>query len=90
LPFEAGKRSANLLLSYMWKAKEKKNEIKLSFKYSIYPTIEAEEKLLRAMHVETKSYNILLDVVNKARKEGNKITPKDTQDILKDLKVEGK
>ena len=69
----------------MWRVekKEKKNEIKLSFKYSIYPTIEAEEKLLRAMHVEAKAYNILLDVVNKARKEGNKITPKDTQDILK-------
>lgn len=74
----------------MWKAKEKKNQIKLSFKYRIYPTKEAEEKLLRAMHVEAKAYNILLDVVNKARKEWKKITPKDTQDFLKNLKVEGK
>jgi len=41
------------------------------------------------MQVEAKAYNILLDVVNKARKEGKK-TPKDTQDILKNLKVEGK
>jgi putative transposase len=46
--------------------------------------------VLRAMLVEAKAYNILLDVVNKARKEGNKITPKDTQDILKNFKVEGK
>ena len=55
----------------MWRVekKEKKNEIKLSFKHSIYPTIESEEKLLRAMQVEAKAYNILLDVVNKARKE---------------------
>ena len=76
----------------MWRVekKEKKNEIKLSFKHSIYPTIESEEKLLRAMQVEAKAYNILLDVVNKARKEGKKINPKDTQDILKNLKVEVK
>jgi len=56
----------------MRRAKEKNDKAKLSFKYRIYPTIEAEEKLLRAMHVETKAYNILLDVVNKARKEGKK------------------
>jgi putative transposase len=35
-------------------------------------------------------HNILLDAINKARKEGKKINPKDTQDILKNLKVEGK
>jgi hypothetical protein len=55
LPFEAGKRSANLLLSYMWKAKEKKNEIKLSFKYRIYPTREAEERILKVMQVEAEA-----------------------------------
>ncbi len=42
------------------------------------------------MQVEAKAYNALLDAVNNARKEGKKITPKDTQDMLKDLKIEGK
>jgi putative transposase len=42
------------------------------------------------MLVEAKAYNILLDVVNKARKEGNKITPKDTQTCRKTLKLKGR
>ena len=72
----------------MWRAKGKNNKIQLSFKYRIYPT--REEKLLKVMQVEAKVYNALLDAVNNARKEGKKITPKDTQDMLKDLKIEGK
>jgi len=39
----------------MWKAKEKKNEIKLSFKYRIYPTREAEERILKVMQVEAEA-----------------------------------
>jgi putative transposase len=74
----------------MWRAKEKNNKIRLSFKYRIYPTREVEEKLLRVMQIEAKVYNALLDAVNNARKEGKKITPKDTQGMLKDLKIEGK
>jgi putative transposase len=74
----------------MWRAREKNNKIQLSFKYRIYPTREVEEKLLRVMQVEAKVYNALLDAVNNARKEGKKITPKDTQDMLKGLKTEGK
>jgi putative transposase len=74
----------------MWRAKEKSNKIQLSFKYRIYPTREVEEKLLKVMQVEAKVYNALLDAVNNARKEGKRITPKDTQDMLKDLKIEGK
>jgi len=35
-------------------------------------------------------YNALLNGVNNARKEGRRITPKGTQDMLKDLKIEGK
>jgi len=42
------------------------------------------------MQIEAKVYNALLDVVNNARKEGRMITPKDTQSMLKDLKIEGK
>jgi len=42
------------------------------------------------MQVEAKVYNALLDAVNNARKEGRRMTPKDTQDMLKDLKIEGK
>jgi len=42
------------------------------------------------MQVEAKVYNALLDIVNNARKEGRRMTPKDTQDMLKDLKIEGK
>ena len=72
----------------MWRAKGKNNKIQLSFKYRIYPT--REEKLLKVMQVEAKVYNALLDAVNNARKEGKKITPKDTQSMLKDLKIEGK
>lgn len=72
----------------MWRAKGKNDKIQLSFKYRIYPT--REEKLLKVMQVEAKVYNALLDIVNKARKEGRRMTPKDTQDMLKDLKIEGK
>ena len=74
----------------MWRAKEKNNKIQLSFRYKIYPTREVEEKLLKVMEIEAKVYNALLDAVNNARKEGRKITPKDTQSMLKDLKIEGK
>ena len=74
----------------MWRAKEKNDKIQLSFKYRICPIREVEEKLLRVMQIEAKVYNDLLDAVNNARKEGRKITPKDTQDMLKDLKIEGK
>ena len=74
----------------MWRARGKNDKIQLSFKYKIYPTREVEEKLLRVMQIEAKVYNALLDAVNNARKEGKKITPKDTQGILKDLKIDGK
>ncbi|AGJ61877.1 RNA-guided endonuclease InsQ/TnpB family protein [Saccharolobus islandicus] len=74
----------------MWRAKEKNDKTQLSFKYKIYPTREVEEKLIKVMQIEAKVYNALLDVVNNARKEGKKITPKDTQNMLKDLKIEGK
>jgi len=72
----------------MWRARGKSDKIQLSFKYRIYPT--REEKLLKVMQVEAKVYNALLDAVNNARKEGRRMTPKDTQDMLKDLKIEGK
>jgi len=72
----------------MWRARGKSDKIQLSFKYRIYLT--REEKLLRVMQVEAKVYNALLDAVNNARKEGRRMTPKDTQDMLKDLKIEGK
>jgi len=72
----------------MWRARGKSDKIQLSFKYRIYPT--REEKLLKVMQVEAKVYNALLDIVNNARKEGRRMTPKDTQDMLKDLKIEGK
>ncbi|AWR98842.1 RNA-guided endonuclease InsQ/TnpB family protein [Metallosphaera hakonensis] len=74
----------------MWRAKGKNNTIQLSFKYRIYPTKEVEEKFLKVMQIEAKVYNALLDAVNNARKEGRKITPEDTQDMLKGLKIDGK
>jgi len=74
----------------MWRAKEKNDVIPLSFKYRIYPTKETEEKLLQIMRIEAKVYNVLLDAVDKAKKERRNITPKDTQGMLKDLDVEGK
>ena len=39
----------------MRRAKEKNDKAKLSFKYRMYPTIESEEKLLRAVQVEAKA-----------------------------------
>jgi putative transposase len=78
------------VLKNMWRVKKKNNKIQLSLKYKIYPMREVEEKLLRVMQIEAKVYNALLDVVNNARKEGRMITPKDTQSMLKDLKIEGK
>ncbi|MFP3268356.1 MAG: transposase [Desulfurococcales archaeon] len=74
----------------MWRAKEKNNKIQLSFKYRIYPTREVEEKIVKVMQIEAKVYNALLDAVNNARKEGRRITPKGTQNMLKDLKIEEK
>jgi len=74
----------------MWIARGKNDKIQLSFKYRIYPTRGVEEKLLGVMQIEAKVYNALLDAVNNARKEGKKITPKGTQVILRDLKIEEK
>jgi len=74
----------------MWRAKEKNNKIQLSFKYRIYPTREVEEKIVKVMQIEAKVYNALLDAMNNARKEGRRITPKGTQNMLKDLKIEEK
>ena len=74
----------------MWRARGKSDVIQLSFKYKIYPTKEVEEKLLKVMQIEARVYNALLDAVSNARKEGRKITPKDTQDMLKELKIDGK
>ncbi|WP_188681582.1 helix-turn-helix domain-containing protein, partial [Thermogymnomonas acidicola] len=74
----------------MWRAREKSNVIQLSFRYRIYPTGGVEEKLLNVMQVEAEVYNALLDAVNNARKEGRKITPRDTQNMLKELKTGGK
>ena len=74
----------------MWGSKKKDDRVQLSYRYKIYPTREVEEKLLKVMEIEAKAYNALLDAVNNARKEGRRITPGDTQSMLKDLKVEGK
>ena len=66
------------------------DNIQLSYKYKIYPSREVEKKLLRVMQIEASVYNALLDAVEKARKERKQITSRDTQNMLKYLKIDGK
>jgi len=74
----------------MWKTMKNSDNIQLSYKYKIYPSREVEKKLLRVMQIEASVYNALLDAVEKARKERKQITSRDTQNMLKYLKIDGK
>ncbi|WP_338598886.1 transposase [Sulfolobus tengchongensis] len=70
----------------MLKEKNKKDIIRLSYKYRIYPTLEIEQKLIKTMQSEAKVYNTLLDYITEKKKQGIKVTQLDTQKLLKNMK----
>ena len=60
----------------------------ISYKFRIYPSKTIEEKLVEQLEICRWLYNRLLEEVNEARKEGRKITWKDTQSLIVKLKQE--
>lgn len=60
----------------------------ISYKFRIYPSKTAEAKLNEQLELCRWLYNRLLEEINKARKEGRKITWKDTQALIVKLKQE--
>jgi len=60
----------------------------ISYKFRIYPSKTAEAKLNEQLELCRWLYNKLLEEVNKARKEGRKVTRKDTQALIVKLKQE--
>ena len=59
-----------------------------SYKFRFYPNKEVERKLEEQMEICRWLYNRLLEEIEKARKEGRKITQKDTQALIVRLKEE--
>ena len=62
----------------------------LSYKFRLYPNKSVEEKLEESLEIARWLYNRLLEEISKARKEGRKITQKDTQALIVKLKKEEK
>ena len=60
----------------------------LSYKFRLYPNREVERKLEEQLEISRWLYNRLLEEINNARKEGRKITQKDTQALIVRLKEE--
>jgi len=60
----------------------------LSYKFRIYPSKTVESKLNEQLELCRWLYNRLLDEVNRAKKEGRKITKNDTQTLIVKLKEE--
>jgi putative transposase len=60
----------------------------ISYKFRIYPPKTVEAKLIEQFEICRWLYNRLLEEVNKARKEGRKITRNDTQALIAKLKEE--
>ena len=59
-----------------------------SYKFRLYPNKEVERKLEEQLEMCRWLYNRLLEEINNARKEGRKITQKDTQTLIVKLKKE--
>jgi len=62
----------------------------ISYKFRIYPSKTVESKLNEQLELCHWLYNRLLEEVNRARKEGRKITKNDTQALIVKLKQEEK
>jgi len=60
----------------------------LSYKYRIYPSKTVERNLCRQIELCRWLYNRLLEELNKARDNGEKITQRDTQALIPHLKDE--
>ena len=60
----------------------------ISYKFRIYPSKTVESKLNERLELCRWLYNRLLEEVNRARKEGRKITKNDTQALIVKLKQE--
>ncbi|MCD6370722.1 MAG: transposase [Thermoplasmata archaeon] len=60
----------------------------LSYKFRLYPNKEIEKKLEEQLEICRWLYNRLLEEINNARKEGRKITQRDTQALIVKLKEE--
>lgn len=60
----------------------------ISYKFRIYPSKTVEAKLNEQLELSRWLYNRLLEEINRARKEGRKITRKDTQALIVKLKQE--
>ena len=58
----------------------------ISYKFRIYPSKTVESKLNEQLELCRWLYNKLLEEVNRVRKEGRKITQKDTQALIVKLK----
>jgi len=59
-----------------------------SYKFRLYPNKEQERKLGEQLEISRWLYNRLLEEINRARKDGRKITQKDTQALIVKLKEE--
>ena len=59
-----------------------------SHKFRLYPNKEHERRLEEQLEISRWLYNRLLEEIEKARKEGRKITQKDTQALIVKLKEE--
>ena len=60
----------------------------LSYKFRIYPPKTIQAKLLEQLELCRWLYNRLLYKLNKAKEEGRKLRPKDTQALIVQLKQE--
>ena len=68
---------------------EELHDMMLSYKFRLYPN-KSVEKTGRKLGIASWLYNRLLEEISKARKEGRKITQKDTQALIVRLKKEEK
>ncbi len=59
-----------------------------SYKFRMYPNKEQEKKLEKQLELCRELYNRLLEEIDKARKEGKKITENDTQAMIVKIKEE--
>ncbi len=60
----------------------------LTYKFRIYPSKTAEEKLKEQLELCRWLYNRLLEEINRAKEEGRKINWRDSQDLITKLKQE--
>ena len=60
----------------------------LSYKFRIYPSKTVEARLMEQLELCRWLYNRLLFELNKAKEEGRKLKPKDTQALIVELKRE--